>query len=74
MVYQCAAPRYSQWPHLMPALMRGVTDGASAAGARLVYGDNLYAYGRVAGPVTEDLPYNLSGRTLEREPMWLTPS
>lgn len=60
-VYQCAAPRYSQWPNLMPALMRGVTDGASAAGARLVYGDNLYAYGRVTGPVTEDLPYNPVG-------------
>jgi nucleoside-diphosphate-sugar epimerase len=41
----------------MPSLMRGVIEGASAVGARLVYGDNLYAYGRVSGPLTEDLPY-----------------
>ncbi len=41
----------------MPALMRGVVEGASEVGARLVYGDNLYAYGRVSGPLTEDLPY-----------------
>lgn len=56
-VYQCASPRYSQWTALMPALMRGVIEGASAVGARLVYGDNLYAYGPVSGPLTEDLPY-----------------
>jgi nucleoside-diphosphate-sugar epimerase len=60
-VYQCASPRYSQWPALMPALMRGVIEGASAVGARLVYGDNLYAYGRVSGPLTEDLPYKPVG-------------
>jgi hypothetical protein len=30
---------------------------ASAVGARLIYADNLYAYGRVSGPLTEDLPY-----------------
>jgi nucleoside-diphosphate-sugar epimerase len=66
-VYQCAAPRYSQWPALMPALMRGVIEGASAVGARLVYGDNLYAYGRVSGPLTEDLPYKpLSPNTRTR--------
>jgi len=56
LVYQCAAPRYSQWPALLPGLMRGAIEGAAAAGARIVYGDNLYAYGRVSGPITEDLP------------------
>jgi nucleoside-diphosphate-sugar epimerase len=55
-VYQCAAPRYSQWPAQLPALMRGAIEGAAAAGAGIVYGDNLYAYGRVSGPITEDLP------------------
>lgn len=60
-VYQCAVPRYSRWPALMPALMRGVIEGASAVGARLVYGDNLYAYGRVSGPLTENLPYKPVG-------------
>jgi nucleoside-diphosphate-sugar epimerase len=55
-VYQCAAPRYSQWPAHLPGLMRGVIEGAAATGARIVYGDNLYAYGRVSGPITENLP------------------
>jgi nucleoside-diphosphate-sugar epimerase len=65
-VYQCAAPRYSKWPALLPALMDGVIEGASAGGARIVYGDNLYAYGRVQGPLTEDLPHRpvgANGRT-----------
>jgi nucleoside-diphosphate-sugar epimerase len=65
-VYQCAAGRYSKWPELLPPLMDGVIEGASAAGARIVYGDNLYAYGRVQGPLTEDLPdrpVGANGRT-----------
>ena len=33
----------------------------SAAGAKLVFGDNLYAYGPVDGPLTEDLTYRASG-------------
>jgi nucleoside-diphosphate-sugar epimerase len=56
LVYHCAAPGYSKWPALLPTLMNGVIEGASAVGARIVYGDNLYAYGRVRGPLTEDLP------------------
>jgi hypothetical protein len=40
--------------------MHAVIEGA-AAGARLVFGDNLYAYGPVDGPRTEDLPYQARG-------------
>lgn len=60
-VYQCAVPRYSQWPAQLPALMRGAIEGASVAGAAMIYGDNLYAYGRVSGSITEDLPYRPVG-------------
>jgi nucleoside-diphosphate-sugar epimerase len=56
LVYQCAAPRYSQWPALLPGMMQGTIEGAAAAGARIIYGDNLYTYGRVTGPIREDLP------------------
>ena len=42
--------------------MKGV-EGASATGARVVYADNLYAYGAVAGPLTEDLPYGAADPT-----------
>jgi nucleoside-diphosphate-sugar epimerase len=41
--------------------MNGIIEAASAAGAKLVYGDNLYAYGLVDGPITEDLPYRPIG-------------
>jgi len=43
--------------------MNGIIEGASAAGARLVYGDNLYAYGPVDGPIREELPYRPIGPT-----------
>lgn len=60
-VYHCANPPYAKWPELHPPLMRAVIEGASSTGARLVFGDNLYAYGPVDGPLTEDLPYQASG-------------
>jgi len=60
-VYHCANPPYAKWPELHPRLMDAVIEGASSAGARLVFGDNLYAYGPVDGVMTEDLPYRASG-------------
>ena len=60
-VYHCANPPYAKWADLHPPLMDAVIEGAAAAGARLVFGDNLYAYGPVHGPLTEDLPYLASG-------------
>ena len=42
-------------------LMDAIIEGAAAAGARLVFGDNLYAYGPVDEPLTEDLPYLATG-------------
>lgn len=47
---------YSRWPQVLPPLMAGVIHGADRAGATVVYGDNLYAYGPVTGPVHEGLP------------------
>jgi nucleoside-diphosphate-sugar epimerase len=55
-VYHCAQPPYQRWAAEFPALTASVADAAAAAGARLVYADNLYAYGPVDGPLTEDLP------------------
>jgi nucleoside-diphosphate-sugar epimerase len=55
-VYHCANPPYAKWPELYPPLMDAVIEGAAGAGAKLVFGDNLYAYGPVDGPLTEDLP------------------
>jgi nucleoside-diphosphate-sugar epimerase len=55
-VYHCAQPPYQRWAAEFPALTQSIADAATAAGARLVYADNLYAYGPVDGPMTEDLP------------------
>ncbi|MEO6982351.1 MAG: SDR family oxidoreductase [Edaphobacter sp.] len=55
-VYHCAAPPYPEWARTLPAMMAGAIDAASSAGARLVYGDNLYAYAPTDQPLTEDLP------------------
>lgn len=60
-VYHTASAPYHRWPALLPPLMRGVLDGAASTGARIVYADNLYAYGPVDGPLTEDLPARAAG-------------
>lgn len=60
-VYHCANPPYAKWPKLHPPLMEAIIEGAASAGATLVFGDNLYAYGSVDGCLTEELPYRATG-------------
>ncbi|MFC2094408.1 NAD-dependent epimerase/dehydratase family protein [Bacteroidota bacterium] len=60
-VFHCAMPPYTQWPELFPAITYGIMKGAISAEANLVYGDNLYMYGQVNGPIKEDHPYNAKG-------------
>lgn len=60
-VYHTASAPYHRWPELLPPLMHGVLAGAAATDARVVYADNLYAYGPVDGPLTEDLPSRATG-------------
>jgi len=55
-VYHCVQPPYQRWAAEFPPLTQSIADAAADAGARLVYADNLYAYGPVHGPLTEDLP------------------
>jgi nucleoside-diphosphate-sugar epimerase len=61
-VYHAASAPYHRWPELLPPLMHGVIAGATVSGARVVYADNLYGYGPVDGPLTEDLPSSARGR------------
>jgi nucleoside-diphosphate-sugar epimerase len=60
-IYHCVGADYGHWQQLLPRLMAGVIHAAEVTGARLVYGDNLYAYGPVEGPLTEILPSNATG-------------
>ncbi len=55
-VYHCVQPPYHRWPEEFPRLTQSIAEAAAGAGARLVYADNLYTYGPVHGPITEELP------------------
>ena len=61
-VYHCASPPYTKWPELFPALTRSILGAAESSGGKLVFADNLYAYGPVDGPLREDLPAVARGR------------
>ncbi len=56
-VFGCVGlPGYDRWPELWPPLMTGMLHGAEHARAPLIFMDNLYMYGPVDGPRTEDMP------------------
>jgi nucleoside-diphosphate-sugar epimerase len=55
-LYNVAAPPYTRWPQDWPPLAAALLAAAVATGAVLVTSSNLYLYGRVDGPMTEDLP------------------
>ncbi|MFQ3652008.1 NAD(P)H-binding protein [Chloracidobacterium validum] len=59
-VYLVAGLKYdtSIWQEQWPQVMRNVIDACIHHGARLVFFDNVYAYGRVDGLMTEDTPFN----------------
>lgn len=59
-VYLVAGLKYdsSVWQEQWPQVMRNVLTACSHHGARLVFFDNVYAYGRVDGAMTEDTPFN----------------
>jgi nucleoside-diphosphate-sugar epimerase len=55
-VYGCVGPPgYTDWPELWPPMMQGMLHGAERAAAPLIFMDNLYMYGPVETPRTEDM-------------------
>lgn len=48
------------WKQQWPVIMRNVINATKATGARLIFFDNIYMYGLVNGPITEDTPYHPS--------------
>jgi nucleoside-diphosphate-sugar epimerase len=61
-VYQCAQPEYTQWTTKFIPLQNAILEGAAAANAKFIVGDNLYMYGEVTGPIHEALPYAATTR------------
>ncbi|RSS81017.1 NAD-dependent epimerase/dehydratase family protein [Streptomyces sp. WAC06614] len=60
-IHGCAAPPYHRWATEWPPLAASLCTAAEASGAVLVLLGNLYGYGPVAGPLTEDLPLAATG-------------
>ncbi|WP_030154682.1 NAD-dependent epimerase/dehydratase family protein, partial [Glycomyces sp. NRRL B-16210] len=56
-VYQCAQPPYAKWANEFVGFTDTIVSAVERAGARLVVADNLYMYGPVEVPMTEELPY-----------------
>jgi nucleoside-diphosphate-sugar epimerase len=61
-VYHAVNVPYPAWTETLPPVMDGLIDAAGAAGATLVYADNLYAYGPVDRPMTEEMPSEATTR------------
>jgi nucleoside-diphosphate-sugar epimerase len=61
-VYHAAQPAYDRWDGNFERLNASVGDAAAAAGARLVFADNLYMYGPDSSPMREDTPQRATDR------------
>jgi nucleoside-diphosphate-sugar epimerase len=59
-IYLCAGLVYDQeiWKQQWPIIMQNVINVAKQNQARLIFFDNVYMYGLVNGPMTENTPYN----------------
>lgn len=70
-IYDCANPAYNRWPTDWPPIAESLLTAAEQSDAVLVTVSNLYGYGRVSGPITEDLPLAAHGpKGQTRAQMW----
>jgi nucleoside-diphosphate-sugar epimerase len=46
------------WRELWPRIMGNAIEACKRANAKLIFFDNVYMYGKVAGPMTEATPFN----------------
>ncbi|WP_407344928.1 NAD-dependent epimerase/dehydratase family protein [Pengzhenrongella phosphoraccumulans] len=70
-LYNCANPPYHRWPTDWPPIASSLLTAAERSGAVLVTVSNLYGYGPVSAPMTEDLPLAATGsKGRVRVQMW----
>lgn len=50
------------WAEMWPKIMANAIEASRRAGAKLLFFDNVYMYGRVSGPMTEETPFNPCSR------------
>ena len=46
------------WQEMWPRVMDNAIEACKRAGAKLIFFDNVYMYGKVSGPMTEETPFN----------------
>ncbi|MEV4063862.1 NAD-dependent epimerase/dehydratase family protein [Nonomuraea dietziae] len=70
-IYNCVNPQYHRWLTDWPPMAASFMAAAEASGAVLVALGNLYPYGPVRGPMTEDLPLaSTNPKAQVRAKMW----
>ena len=69
-VYLVAGLKYDLkvWQVQWPAIMKNVIDACKKQGAKLIFLDNVYMYGKVNGWMTEGTPFNPCSRKGEVRP------
>ncbi|MDX6258250.1 MAG: hypothetical protein QOJ11_4584 [Frankiales bacterium] len=70
-LFNCAMPSYDRWPTDWPPLAAALLTAAERTGAGYLMLGNVYGYGPIDGPFTEDLPMaptTVKGRV--RAKMW----
>jgi nucleoside-diphosphate-sugar epimerase len=50
------------WLEMWPRIMSNTMEACKRAGAKLIFFDNVYMYGKVSGPMTEETPFNPCSR------------
>jgi len=63
-VYLLAGLKYDRntWQELWPQIMSNAIEACGRAGAKLIFFDNVYTYGKVGGVMTEETPFNPCSR------------
>lgn len=70
-VYNCVNPPYHQWAQTWPAISDALITAVEATGAVLGVTGNLYGYGQVDAPMTEQTPLAATGiKGRVRNRMW----
>ncbi|WP_375502357.1 NAD-dependent epimerase/dehydratase family protein [uncultured Jatrophihabitans sp.] len=70
-IYNCVNPPYHQWAETWPAISAALIAAAEASGAVVGITGNLYGYGRVDAPITEQTPLAATGtKGRVRNQMW----
>lgn len=70
-VYNCVNPTYSRWEQDWPPIGAALLHAAESSGAVLATVGNLYGYGRVDAPMTEQTPLAATGHKGQvRNAMW----